>query len=139
MTPDDSTDAQLVGSDYLPAVAPAGDVPRRRQAWTAMEIAEQVFIVQDWLAEGTRPNTIRERCAARWGLATRTSEHRIQAARQQMIKDINIDRADKVAELVEKLETVIQQSIDRNMGANAIGAMRLQADLLQLIQKTTRG
>ena len=57
------------------------------------------------------------------------------AARQQMIRDINVmDRAEKVSEMIEKLETVIQMSIERNMGANAIGAMKLQADLLQLIK-----
>lgn len=69
------------------------------------------------------------------GIATRTAEHRMAAARQQMIRDINVmDRAEKVSEMIEKLETVIQMSIERNMGANAIGAMKLQADLLQLVK-----
>jgi len=45
-----------------------------------------------------------------------------------------MDRAEKVSEMIEKLETVIQMSIERNMGANAIGAMKLQADLLQLVK-----
>lgn len=131
---DGSTDAQL--ADYgSPAPANPADEPRRRQAFTALEIAEQVRIVQDWLAEGTRPNIIRQRCADRWGIATRTAEHRMAAARQQMIRDINVmDRAEKVSEMIEKLETVIQMSIERNMGANAIGAMKLQADLLQLVK-----
>ena len=131
---DESTDAQL--ADFgNPAPANPEDVPRRRQAFTAMEIAEQVRIVQDWLSEGVRPNQIRQRCADRWGIATRTAEHRMAAARQQMIRDINImDRAEKVSEMIEKLETVIQMSIERNMGANAIGAMKLQADLLQLVK-----
>jgi hypothetical protein len=53
-----------------------------------------------------------------------------------MVADINImDRAEKVSEMLEKLENVIEQALDSRMGANAIGAMRLQADLLQLIQK----
>ena len=131
---DGSTDAQL--ADYgKPAPANPADEPRRRQAFTALEIAEQVRLVQDWLAEGTRPNVIRQRCADRWGVSTRTAEHRMAAARQQMIRDINVmDRAEKVSEMIEKLETVIQMSIERNMGANAIGAMKLQADLLQLVK-----
>jgi len=132
---DESTDAQL--ADYgNPSPSNPADEPRRRQAFTALEIAEQVRYVQDWLAEGTRPNIVRQRCADRWGLATRTSEHRMHSARQQMIRDINVmDRAEKVSEMIEKLETVVQQSIERNMGANAIGAMKLQADLLQLIKR----
>lgn len=133
--PDESTDAQL--ADYgNPCPANPADEPRRRQAFTALEIAEQVRHVQDWIAEGTRPNIVRQRCADRWGLATRTAEHRMHSARQQMIRDINVmDRAEKVSEMIEKLETVVQQSIERNMGANAIGAMKLQADLLQLIKR----
>jgi hypothetical protein len=116
-----------------------GDVPKRRQGFTAMEIMEQVRIVQDWLAEGVRPSNIRQRCSESWGISTRTSEHRIQSARRQMIADINImDRAEKVSEMLEKLETVIEQAINSRMGANAIGAMRLQADLLQLIQKRSK-
>jgi hypothetical protein len=60
----------------------------------------------------------------------------MQAARRQMVADINcLDRAEKVSEMLEKLENVIEQALDSRMGANAIGAMRLQADLLQLIQK----
>lgn len=132
---DDSTDAQLTDYDG-PQDSPAGDVPKRRMAFTALEIAEQVSVVQNWLAEGARPNLIRQRCADRWGLATRTSEHRIHAARQQMIRDINVmDRAEKVSEMLEKLESVIEMSIATRMGANAIGAMKLQADLLQLVNK----
>jgi hypothetical protein len=133
--PDDSTDAQLTDYDG-PQDSAAGDVPKRRQAFTAYEIADQTRIVQDWLAEGVRPNVIRQRCADRWGIATRTAEHRMHAARRQMVADINImDRSEKVSEMLEKLENVIEQALDSRMGANAIGAMRLQADLLQLIQK----
>ena len=123
---DPTTDEQL--ADYgsttpVSEEANAKDAPKRRVGYTAMEICEQVMAVQNWLAEGLRPNIIRQRCADRWGLATRTSEHRMSAARQQMIRDINImDRSEKVSELIEKLETVIQQAIERNMGANAIGA-----------------
>jgi len=134
--PDDaSTDAQLTDYDG-PQDAAAGDVPKRRQAFTAYEIADQTRIVQDWLAAGVRPNVIRQRCSDRWGFSTRTAEHRMHAARRQMVADINImDRAEKVSEMLEKLENVIEQALDSRMGANAIGAMRLQADLLQLIQK----
>ena len=130
-----STDLQLVDYDG-PQDAPIGDVPKRRQVWTALEIAEQVCIVQNWIADGVRPNLIRQRCAERWGIAIRTSEYRIQAARRQMIRDINVmDRAEKVSEMLEKLETVIEMSIATRMGSNAIGAMKLQADLLQLVSK----
>ncbi len=114
-----------------------GDIGRKRRlSFNSLEIAQQVCYVQDLLATGVRPNLIRQQCAEKWGLACKTSEHRISAARRMMIADINVmDRSEKVSELVEKLETVIMQAISAGMGSNAIGAMRLQAELLQLTNK----
>lgn len=60
----------------------------------------------------------------------------MSAARRQMIADINVmDRSEKVSELIEKLETVIAHAIENGAGSNAIGAMRLQTELLQLNNK----
>lgn len=114
-----------------------GDLTRkRRMSFTSMEISQQVGFVQDLLAQGLRSNLIRQQLAEKYGLASKTSEHRIQMARRQAIADINIcDRAEMVSTLVERLDTVIQQAIANNMGSNAIGAMRLQAELLQLTPK----
>ena len=125
-----------VGDNEDDNISEVDDTPKRRVAFTAMEIAEQVYTCQNWLAEGIRPNLIRQRCADRWGLATRTSEHRMSAAGRQMIADINVmDRSEKVSELIEKLETVIAHAIENGAGSNAIGAMRLQTELLQLNNK----
>lgn len=114
-----------------------GEVGRKRRlSFNSIEIAQQVCYVQDLLAVGVRPNLIRQQCAEKWGLTCKTAEHRISAARRMMIADINcMDRSEKVSELIEKLETVISQAIANNMGSNAIGAMRLQAELLQLTNK----
>jgi hypothetical protein len=135
------TEDQLVnyGEPGLP-IDPVEDEPKRRQTFTALEIAEQVRTVQDWLAEGARPNVIRRRCADRWGIATRTSEARMQAARRQAIADINCqDRGQAAAVMIERLESLIEQCMANGQGSNALGAMRLMSDLLQLIDKKGAG
>jgi hypothetical protein len=110
--------------------------PKRRQAFKALEIAEQIHQVQEWLTLGKRPNEIRRLCDAKWGLSTRVSETRMADARRQMILDVNTyDRKEMTAKMLQSLETVLNQALEMRQGSNAIGAMRLQADLLQLLSR----
>jgi hypothetical protein len=110
--------------------------PKRRQAFKALEIAEQIHQVQEWLTLGKRPNEIRRLCDAKWGLSTRVSETRMADARRQMIIDVNTyDRKEMTAKMLQSLETVLNQALEMRQGSNAIGAMRLQADLLQLLSR----
>ena len=103
---------------------------------THREIADQVHQVQEWLTLGKRPNQIRALCAELWGLKTRAAEQRIHDARKQMVIDCNdMDRKDKVGQMLQQLEEVLQQALDMRQGSNAIGAIRLQADLLQLLTR----
>ena len=100
------------------------------------EITQQVHQVQEWLTMGKRPNQIRALCAEMWGLKVRASEQRIHDARKQMVLDCNdMDRKDKVGQMLQQLEQVLEQALDMRQGSNAIGAIRLQADLLQLLTR----
>ena len=110
--------------------------PRKRAAYRAIEIAEQIAQVQEWLTQGKRPNQIRALCAEHWGLQTRASEQRMQDARRQMCVDANVyDRQEKVGQMLQQLEQVLEQALQMRQGSNAIGALRLQADLLQLLAR----
>lgn len=107
-----------------------------KNAFTAPEIAKQIWQVQEWLIQGFRPNQIRRLCEQEWGLGTRTAESRIAAARLQIVQDVNVlDRAQKVGQMVEQLEKVLAISLETKQGSNAIGAIRLQSELLQLLAK----
>lgn len=107
-----------------------------RNAFKAIEIAEQVRLVQEWLTQGKRPNEIRRLCSEEWGLSTRVSESRMHDARRQMVIDANVyDRQEKVGQMLQQLEEVLKQSLQMRQGSNAIGALRLQADLLQLLSR----
>lgn len=130
-----------------PAAAPASnavnaedaDAPKekkRRLNFNSLEIAAQIHQVQEWLTAGMRPNAIRRLCEDEWGLSSRVAETRMASARQQMIADANVyDRKEKVGQMLQQLELVLQQALDLRQGSNAIGALRLQADLLQLLSR----
>ena len=108
----------------------------QRAAYRAHEIMAQVHQVQEWLSLGKRPNQIRALCAEQWGLKTRAAEQRIYDARRQMVADANVmDRQEKVGQMLQQLEQVLEQALRLNQGSNAIGALRLQADLLQLLSR----
>ncbi len=116
-----------------PADAPE---PKKRKAFRAIEIAQQVHQVQEWLTQGKRPNQIRKLCSEEWGLETRTAENRIHDARRQMVADANVmDRPEKVGQMLQQLEQILEQALAMKQGSNAIGALRLQADLLQLLAR----
>lgn len=113
-----------------------GAKPERKQrvANRAMEIAEQVYQVRDWLAHGKRPHEVRRLCGERWGLATRTAETRIQEARRAMVRDVEaIDRKELAAQALETLLKVQEQSLDTRQGSNAIGATRLMLELAGIV------
>lgn len=107
-----------------------------RNSFDSLEIAEQVHQCQEWITQGYRPNEIRRICAQRWGLCSRVVNERISLARRQIIADVNcLDRPGKVAQMVEQLEEVVKMSLATKQGSNAIGGIRLQADLLQLLNR----
>lgn len=71
-----------------------------------------------------------------WGLSRRGAEKYLYQARAKIRERWNgQDRQDFVASALEKMEKVAQMSIASGQGSNAIGAVNLQAKLLQI---TTR-
>ncbi len=103
-----------------------------------MDTAEQVFQVREWLAAGWRPSVIRAHCAERWGIATRTADMRIAAARQAMVRDIDsVDRKELAAQAMETLAKVQEQSLETRQGSNAIGATRLMLELAGILGRNS--
>lgn len=134
----DATNAEEATSADSPEATDAEEpsAKKRRNAFSAMEIAAQVMQVQEWLTMGKRPNQIRQLCADEWGLLTRAAESRMHEARKQMVVDVDVYvRKDKAAQMIQQLEQVLEQALQMRQGSNAIGALRLQADLLQLLSR----
>ncbi len=108
-------------------------VKRDRSCYASLEIAEQINQVREWLIEGYRPGQIRAKCAEQWDLKTRAAESRIAGARQAMLRDLStIDRHEVAAQMIESATDILKLARETRQLSNAIGALRLQAELLGL-------
>jgi hypothetical protein len=118
-------------------MAESGAPRKTRNAYTALEVAEQVNQIREWLSHGKRPNQIRRLSAEQWGLSSRVAETRIALARREMVKDLEqIDRKDLAAQAVETLLKVQEMSLDTRQGSNAIGATRLMLELAGILGRS---
>lgn len=107
-----------------------------RLAWTAMEIAEQVDFAAELICNGKAPWQIRLAMTEKWGLDRRTVERRTHEARKQLARELcGMDRGEKVAEMVGAMQKVLDMSIQNGRGSDAIGAMRLISEMLNLNPK----
>lgn len=96
-----------------------------------MEIADQVDHCVKALIGFKTPRAIRHELAERWGLPERTADRRIQAAREQMTRDVNEEqRQDVVARMMQQCLAIAEQAGETRQLSNAIGAMRLYGELL---------
>ena len=121
------------------SAAPEEKKPARRKVvgTSAMEQVAQINKVREWLIEGYRPNQIRNLCSETWGLKTRTAEHRMEAARRAMLADLNtVDRHEAAAQMIESATDILKMARETRQLSNAIGALRLQAELLGLNQRS---
>ena len=97
----------------------------------AIEVAEQIRFCQQQLVSFKTPAQIRELLAERWGLAERTANARIQAARESIKRDANMaDRQEIVATMMEQCLKIATEASETRQLSNAIGAMRLYGELI---------
>lgn len=107
-----------------------------RMSWTAVEIAEQVDFAAELICNGKAPWQIRNAMVEKWGLNRRTIENRTHEARKQLARELcGMDRGEKVAEMVGAMQKVLDMSMQNGRGSDAIGAMRLMTELLNLNPK----
>lgn len=113
---------------------------RTRSGWNAREICDQTDAVRDLITNGWPAHRIRRYCADTWGLSTRTAETRIHQARREMVRDIgDTDRREVAAMLAETATWILQEARDGKQLSNALGAARLHAELLGVIDRKGTG
>ena len=71
--------------------------------------------------------------AEQWGVSRRQAERYIASARDIIREEYSVDRRDFMGRQLAVLDQVIQNSIKDGQNSNAIGALRLQAELTQLL------
>jgi hypothetical protein len=70
--------------------------------------------------------------ANEWGVSARTADKYIAEARLVLREDANIERHDYLASRLQTLDSIVQKSVKAGQFNNAIGALKLQSELLGL-------
>lgn len=73
--------------------------------------------------------------ASEWGLSLRQVDNYIAEAREIIRTDANIERSDYLAARLQTIDKVIQQGLKQNQLSAVIGALKLQAEVLGLVNK----
>ncbi len=106
---------------------------QKRVGWNSVEITEQIDYAAELICNGKQPWQIRQIMTERWPLDRRTVERRTHEARKQLARELcGMDRGEKVAEMVGAMQKVLDMSMTNGRGSDAIGAMRLITELLNL-------
>ena len=74
-------------------------------------------------------------CSVEWGVGKRQAETYLARAREQVRIDYSQERAEFLSTRLGVLDSIIQKSIKAGQLSAACGAVRLQAELAQLIDK----
>ena len=103
---------------------------KRAPGERAQLIVEQINFCREQLVAFNTAHQIRKLLSEKWGLEERTADNRIKAAREAIRDDAaKIDRQDLASMMIEMAEAVAKESVATRQMSNAIGAMRLLAEL----------
>ena len=98
------------------------------------EIDQRVHAVVKLLSSAKRNSYILRFCAEEWGVQKRQAETYIQRAREIIKADYTVERSDFLGTRLALLDEIIEASIRCKQHSNAVGALKLQAQLTRLLE-----
>ena len=102
---------------------------------SAAEVERRINAVARMIVSASTQSQLLHFCSVEYGVSKRQAQNYIHRARAIVREDYSQERADFLASRIGILDKVIQASIKSGQHSNAIGAIRLQAELTQLFQK----
>ena len=97
------------------------------------EIDQRIHTVVKLLSSAKTNPYILRFCAEEWGVQKRQAETYLQRAREIIKADYSVERSDFLGTRLALLDEIIETSIDSKQHSNAIGALKLQAQLTRLL------
>ena len=76
-------------------------------------------------------------CAEEWGVQKRQAENYLARAREIIRADYSIERHDFLGSRLALLDEIIEASIRTKQHSNAVGALKLQAQLTRLLESNS--
>ena len=98
------------------------------------EIDRQIHAVVKLLSSAKTNSYILRLCAEEWGVQKRQAETYLQRAREIIKADYSVERSEFLGTRLALLEEIIEASIRCKQNNNAIGALKLQAQLTGLLE-----
>ena len=100
------------------------------------EIDRRIHTVVKLLSSAKTSSYIVRFCAEEYGVERRQAENYLKRAREIIRADYSIERPDFLSSRLALLDKIIDASINTKQHSNAVGALRLQAELTRLLDKS---
>ena len=100
------------------------------------EVDRRIHTVVKLLSSAKTSSYICRYAREEWGVTDSQAGRYLAKAREIIRADYSIERPDFLSSRLALLDIVIQQSIKNKQNSNAVGALRLQAELTRLLDKS---
>ena len=100
---------------------------------TNAEIDRRVHAVVKLLSSAKTNSYIRRYAAVEWGASERQADRYLARAREIIRADYSVERPDFLGSRLALLDEIIEASIRCKQHSNAVGALKLQAQLTRLL------
>ena len=98
------------------------------------EIDRRIHTVIKLLSSAKTNSYILRFCTEEWGVQKRQAETYLQRAREIIKADYSVERSDFLGTRLALLAEIIEASIRSKQHSNAVGALKLQAQLTRLLE-----
>ena len=101
----------------------------------AAEIDRRIHTVVKLLSSAKTSSYIRRFAKEEWGVSESQADRYLARAREIIRSDYSVDRHDFLGSRLALLDRIIESSINTKQHSNAVGALKLQAELTQLLKR----
>ena len=99
------------------------------------EVDRRIHIIVKLLSSAKTSSYIIRFCSEEWGVGQRMAEKYLARAREIIKADYSVERSDFLTSRLALLDEIIEASIRCKQHSNAVGALKLQAQLTRLLDK----
>ena len=99
------------------------------------EVDKRIDTIARMICNASTTSQILRYCSVEWGVGKRQAETYLARAREVVREDYSTERAEFLASRLGILDSVIAKAVKSGQLSAACGALRLQTELTQLLQK----
>ena len=100
----------------------------------AAEIDRRIHADVKLLSSANTNSYIHRFCSEEWGVTNRQAQTYLQRAREIIKADYSVERSDFLGTRLALLDGIIEASIRCKQHSNAVGALKLQAQLTRMLE-----